>query len=140
MPIYFTAVKSLPIAEPSEHLRALPRVSLTLAIKAIAPARIFSHRLRPAPEQKPEETAVVSVIFDRILGRGLARDEAALRLVAQHHDEFGAVIGFAAEWLVRDDDRGSRQCGRSDAIQHFLRNGDAVERALRVVGAIDRDR
>src|SRR6476469_1353164 len=69
-----------------------------------------------------------------------ARNEAALGMVAQHRDELGAIIGLAAQWLVRDDDRGPWQCGRHDAIEHILRDGDAVERAPGVVPAVDRDR
>src|SRR5262245_33573250 len=74
------------------------------------------------------------------IGSRLARDEAALRLVAQHRDELGAVVGFAAQGLVRDDNRGSRQRGRRDAVEDILRDGDAVERVLGVVAVVDRDR
>jgi hypothetical protein len=63
-----------------------------------------------------------------------------LRLIAQHGHELGAIVGLAAQRLVRDDDRGSRQCGRRDAIEHILRDGDAVERVLGVVAVVDRDR
>ena len=69
----------------------------------------------------------------------LARDEAALRLLAEHGDELGAIIGFLAERLVGDDDRGARQGGRRDTIEHILRNGDAVERVFGVVGILDAD-
>src|SRR6266436_1638694 len=70
----------------------------------------------------------------------LARHKAALGLVVQHRDELGAIVGLAAQRLVRDDDRGSRQCGRRDAIEHILRDGDAVERVLGVVPGVDRHR
>ncbi len=40
--------------------------------------------------------------------RGLTRLEAALGLVAQHRNKLGAIVGLAAQRLVRDDDRGSR--------------------------------
>ena len=46
-----------------------------------------------------------------------AHQEAALGLVVEHRDELGAIVGLAAERLVRDDDRGSRQCSRRDAIE-----------------------
>src|SRR5262245_30079162 len=49
-----------------------------------------------------------------------ARHEAALGLVVQHGDELGAIVGLAAQRLVRNDDRGPRQCGRRDAIEHIL--------------------
>ena len=56
--------------------------------------------------------------------------EATLGLIAQHRDKLGAIVGLGAQRLVRDDDRRSRQCGRPDAIDHILRDGDAVERVL----------
>ena len=74
------------------------------------------------------------------MDRRPAHQEAALGLVVQHRDEFGAIVGLAAQRLVRDDDRGSRHCGRCDAIEHILRDGDAVERVLGVVPVVDRDR
>src|SRR5579862_2042609 len=72
--------------------------------------------------------------------RRFARDEAALRLVAQHHHELGAIVGLFAQRLVGDDDRGARQCRRPDTIEHLLRERDAVERILGVVAVVDRDR
>ena len=36
-----------------------------------------------------------------------SRYEAALRLVAEHRNKLGAIVGLAAQRLVRDDDRGS---------------------------------
>src|SRR6185312_9397772 len=112
----------------------LPCVPLALTGITTARVRIVSRGLS---EQKSEETA--AIVRDRIFGRGLARDKAALRLVVQHRDELGAVIGFFAQRLVRDDDRGSRQCSRRDAIEHLLRNRDAIERALWAVLVFDRD-
>jgi len=50
------------------------------------------------------------------------------------------LVGLAAQRLVRDDDRGSQQCGRRDAIEHILRDGDALERVLGVVPVVNRDR
>src|SRR5262249_57307043 len=58
----------------------------------------------PAALEKEAE-AVVALCVGRKIGSRLARDEAALRLVAQHRDELGAVVGFAAQGLVRDDNR-----------------------------------
>ena len=43
-----------------------------------------------------------------------AHQEPALGLVTQHRDELGAIVGLAAQRLVRDDDRGSRQCSWRD--------------------------
>src|SRR5260221_1787407 len=73
------------------------------------------------------------------IDRGVARYEAALGLVVQHRDELAAIVGLAAQRLVRDDDRGPRLSGRRDAIEHVLRDGDAVERVLGVVTVVDRD-
>jgi len=60
--------------------------------------------------------------------------EAALRLVVEHHDELRAIVGFTAHGLVRDNDRGPRRCSGRDAIEYLLRQGDAVERVLGIVG------
>src|SRR6476620_3201875 len=73
-------------------------------------------------------------------GRRPARNEAALGVVAQRRGELGAIVGRAAQRLVRDNNRGPWRCGRRDAIEHILRDGDAVERAPGVVPAVDRDR
>src|SRR5215469_11715629 len=48
------------------------------------------------------------------IDRRPAHQEAALGLVVKHRDELGAIVGLAAQRLVRDDDRGSRQCSRRD--------------------------
>src|SRR5215510_2396533 len=45
------------------------------------------------------------------IGGRLARYKPALRLVAQHRDKFGAIVGLATQRLVRNDDRGARQGG-----------------------------
>src|SRR4051812_21925711 len=63
---------------------------------------------------------------DAEIGRARAVDDAALRLVVQRNDELGAIIGLAVQRLVRNDERGPRQCGWRDAIEHILRDGDAV--------------
>jgi hypothetical protein len=58
----------------------------------------------------------------------------------QRHHELRAIVSLAVQRLVRDDERGSRQCGGRDAIEHILRDANAVERGLGVVPAVDRDR
>src|SRR6185312_564922 len=73
-----------------------------------------------------------------IVGR-LARYKPALRLVTQHRDKFGAIVGLATQRFVRDDDRGARQGGLRDSIEHILRDGDAVERILGFIPVVDRD-
>ena len=85
---------------------------------------------------KKVEDAVAPRVASRD-DRGPTRHEAALGLVVQHYDELGTKVGLAAQRLVRDDDRGSRQSSRRDAIEHILRDGDAVERVLGVVRVVD---
>src|SRR5262249_25463382 len=101
--------------------------------------RLLRLWLRVRLEER-EEAVGAPFVAGHDSGRGLSGDEAALRLVAQHRNELGAVVGFLAQRLVGDDDRGSRQGTGRDAIEHLLRDGDAVERVLRVVGTVDRDR
>ena len=94
----------------------------------------------PNCAEKSEAVVVPEVVArNEGIGRRLARYEATLGLIAQHRDKLGAIVGLGAQRLVRDDDRGSRQCGRPDAIDHILRDGDAVERILGVVRVVDRD-
>ena len=76
----------------------------------------------------------------RGIGRARAVDDAALRLVVQRNDELRAIVGLAVRRLVRNDERGARQYGLRDAIEHILREGDAVKRRLGDVPAVDRDR
>src|SRR5262245_61075931 len=71
---------------------------------------------------------------------GLAHREATLWLVVQRHDKLRALVSFTVQRLVRDDERGSRECGRRDAIERVLRDADAAERSPGVVPAVDRDR
>src|SRR5437879_538737 len=94
----------------------------------------------PTAAENGAEAVARRVVAGNDVGRRLARDEAALRLVAQHRDELGAIVGLGAQRFVRDDDRGARQCSRRDAIEHILRDGDAVERVLGIVAAVDRHR
>ena len=94
--------------------------------------------LAAAPGRVVETPAIREA--DAGIGRARAGDEAALRLVVQRNDELRAIVGLAVQGLVRNDDRGPRQCGWRDAIEHLLRDGDAVKRGLGVVPAVDRDR
>src|SRR5450631_1680418 len=128
---------------PTRGVRVLPPPALLplTIVLAAARARISSWGVRIALETKAEEVVGSGVIAcNESIGRRPARYEAALGLIAQHRDELGAIVGLAAQRLVRDNDRGSRQCGRCDAIEHILRDGDAVERVLGVVPLVDRDR
>src|SRR2546421_8132583 len=117
----------------------LPAPALWRPIVVLAAAAAETGLGVPARE-KAEAVVARDAVARHDLGRRLARDEAALGLVAQHRDELGAVIGLGAQRLVRDDDRGSRHRGRRDAIEHILRDGDAVERVLGIVPVVDRDR
>src|SRR5262249_50402676 len=101
--------------------------------------------LRSAAEQSEllsAATAEAEVVTarDADIGRARAVDDAALRLVVQRNDELRAIIGLAVQRLVRNDERGPRQYGWRDAIEHILRDGDAVKRGLGDVPAVDRDR
>jgi hypothetical protein len=64
----------------------------------------------PIALEKREEAGAAPEIVARKLDVGArpARYKPALRLVAQHRDKFGAIVGLAAQRFVRDDDRGSR--------------------------------
>src|SRR5271157_4657739 len=96
----------------------------------IAPGRIVETPATPA-----EEAEVVTA-RDAEIGRARAVDDAALRLVVQRNDELRTIIGLAVQRLVRNDERGPRQCGWRDAIEHILREGDAVKRGLGDVPAV----
>src|SRR5205807_8466617 len=116
-------------------LRAPAALGVPFALVRIAALRA------PAAENGAEAAVAPSIgVRNEDVGGRLARDEAALRLVAQHRDELGAIVGLGAERLIRNDDRGPRQCGRRDAVEHLARDGDAVERILGVVPAVDADR
>src|SRR5258705_7786641 len=121
---------------------ALPpaRLHLTIVLAA-APSRIDGLGSGIGLKKEAEAFAAPGAAFRNVdIDRRPARYEAALRLVVQHRDELGAIVGLAAQWLVRDDDRGSRRCGRRDPIEHLLRGGDAVERGPSVVAVVDPDR
>src|SRR3954452_11271139 len=109
---------SVPGCDTPRRLTSPP--PLLYPIIVAAPARVAGLEVPAALERRE---AVVASRND--IGGRLARDEAALRLVAQHRDELGAIVGLFAQRLVRDDDRGSRHRGRRDAIENILRNGDA---------------
>src|SRR5262249_41830531 len=97
-------------------------------------------KLWVALAKEAEEAAAVIACELGFGRRARAREEAALRLAVQRNDELRAIVGLAVQRVIRDDDRGSRQCRRPDAIDHFLRDGDAVERVLGVARAVDSDR
>src|SRR2546423_7675216 len=144
-PAWLLATK-VRVATPTRIARLRARAALRAGLRAPASlgvpvALIRIPRLRaPAAFGKPSEAVVaIGVRNEHVAGR-LARDEPALRLVAQHRDELGAVVGLGAQRLVRDHDRGSWQRGRYDAIEHLPPGGDAVERAIGLVAVVDRDR
>src|SRR6202046_1638933 len=117
--------------------RVLPPALLHRLI-VLAGARTRIGRLRvPIALEKGAEDVVAPVVAARNgdSDRRPAHQEAALGLVVEHRDELGAIVGLAAQRLVRDDDRGSRQCSRRDAIEHILRDGEAVERVLVILHA-----
>src|SRR5262245_24047775 len=111
----------------------VPIVLPRIVVLAAAPERIVETPPTPA------EAEVVTA-RDADIGRARAVDDAALRLVVQRNDELRAIIGLAVQRLVRNDERGPRQYGWRDAIEHILRDGDAVKRGLGDVPAVDRDR
>src|SRR5258708_8626895 len=104
------------------------RLPLTIVLAAGgARARIYRLRVPIALEIEEAEAVVARfvVVRNEDIGRGPARHEAALGLVVQHRDELGAIVGLAAQRLVRDDARGSRLCRRSDSVAPPLPGGDA---------------
>src|SRR5499427_9255006 len=103
----------------------VPIVLPRIVVLAAAPGRIV-------------ETPAIPTKAAVDIGRERAGDDAALRLVAQCHDELRAIVCLSVQRLVRNDERGPRHCGWRDAIEHILRDGDAVKRGLGVVPAVDR--
>src|ERR1700738_159823 len=63
------------------------------------------------------ETPATPAEADADIGRARAVDDAALRLVVQRNDELRAIVVLAVQRLVRNDERGPRQCGWRDAIE-----------------------
>src|SRR5689334_5766767 len=111
----------------------LPEAALLRLVIILAAALIAGWWRRGTHLEGEEETRTTVVpaivVGNKHVGRSwLPRDEATLWLVVQDHDEFGAIVGLLAQRLVRDHDRGSRLRGRCDAIEHILRDGDAVKR------------
>src|SRR5262245_12136631 len=120
--------------------RGLPCLTVGLLHSTIAPAAPPTGIARLGiPIALKKEPEAVVIARNEGLGRRLAGYEATLGLIAQHRDKLGAIVGLGAQRLVRDDDRGSRQCGRRDAIEYILRDGDAVKRIFGVVRVVDRD-
>src|SRR5262245_41450185 len=112
-----------------KRIRQRPPIVIVPLIVA-APRRIASLDVPIAPGKKEAGVAPDVVARKVAIGGRLARYKPALRLVAQHRDKFGAIVGLATQRLVRNDDRGARQGGLRDSIEHVLRDGDAVERVL----------
>src|ERR1051326_849578 len=104
----------------------LPPAPLRLIELVAAPAAIVRRGVAALEKGKGIEAFAGAGKADA--GRRPARYESALRLVAQHRDELGAIVGLAAERLVRPDDRGARQMGRPQAIAHGPRGGGGGER------------
>src|SRR6185437_1956194 len=110
---------------PKRSVRVLPPPALLprTIVLAVWPAAIASLGAPIALKKEPEAVVVPDAVGrNEGIGRRLARYEATLGLIAQHHDKLGAIVGLGAQRLVRDDDRGSRQCGRPDAIEQILRD------------------
>src|SRR5262249_20319004 len=118
-------------AAPSPPPALSPRIVVLVALPLIVV-------LAAAPAGKSSVVPAVSA-RDADIGRGPAHREAALWLVVQRHDKLRAIVRLAVQWLVRDDERGSRQCGRRDLIEHIGRMAEAVERGLGVAPAIVRN-
>src|SRR4029078_1449632 len=108
------------------HLRiGLSRRRVELAAAPAHIAGLVAGLGLPTALEKRVEAVVApeTAVLGEDIGRRPARHEAALRLVAQHRDELGAIVGLAAQRLVRNDDRRSRQWCRRDASQHLSPRG-----------------
>src|SRR6476646_2240405 len=114
-------------------------LSLIIVLAAALP-RGGVLRVRIAPAKGAEKVVPSATARDAEIVLAPAHRKTALRLIVQYHDELRAIVSLAVQGLVRNDERGSRQCGRRDAVEHILRDGDAVERGPGVVPVIDRDR
>ena len=98
-------VREVKVASEPEALLALLHRLIVLA-----GARTRIGRLGvPIALEKEAEAVVAPVVAARNgdIDRRPAHQEAALGLVVEHRDELGAIVGLAAQRLVRDDDRGS---------------------------------
>src|SRR5262249_60444348 len=91
-----------------KRIRQRPPIVIVPLIVA-APRRIASLDVPIAPGKK--EAAVASEVVARKVdvGASPARYKPALRLVAQHGDKFGAIVGLSAQQPVLDRDPGSLQ-------------------------------
>src|ERR1039457_300380 len=111
---YFRLLRC-PLFPPKRRCRVLPPALLYPMIVA-APTRIASLEVPITLEKREAVVTPAVVARNEDVGRRLARYKAALGLIAQHRDKLGAVVGLAAQRLLRDDDRRSRQCKRGEAI------------------------
>src|SRR5258706_14196455 len=123
-PMLQNVKKALANPEPSTHdperpcglcaaCRVLPYAPWhRIIVLAAAPARIVSLGV-PIGLEKGAEAVVDPAVAARngVIIRRQARHKAALGLVVQHRDKLGAIIGLAAQRLVRDDDRGGNAVG-----------------------------
>src|SRR5512133_3828905 len=99
------SIQRLPFLLPARlHLGPAPLLHLRIVPPAVPTRNDGSSVHRP--EQEAEAVVARNVRNIDIGRRGPSSDKAALRLVVQHRDEFGAVIGLAAQRLVGNDDRG----------------------------------
>src|SRR2546430_16512700 len=98
--------------------RVLPLARLhRLIVLAGARARVARLGI-PIALGKEAEAVVTPVVAARNgdIDRRSARHETALGLVVQHGDELGAIVGLAAQRLVRDDGRGWRRWVWRDSV------------------------
>src|ERR1035437_2952063 len=98
-----------------KRIRLRPPIVIDPPIVA-APRRIASLDVPIAPGKKEAGVAPEVVARKVAIGGRLARYKPALRLVAQHRDKFGAIVGLATQRLVRNDDRGGREGPRGDSV------------------------
>jgi hypothetical protein len=83
----------------------LPALLHSTIVLAVPPTGIASLGTPIALKKEPEAVVVPDVVArNEGVGRGLARYEATLRLIAQHRDKLGAIVGLGAQRLLRDDD------------------------------------